>query len=137
MLINDYERTLTEGQSLVIRDVILQASKSDVTKEVLKATRTKVVNTIETLYGLDFLGSRVRLGYEPSWKDIDVDWDLVFKSLFEKKRNTIDRVIGFLGIHTSLLNFVYGLSIPNNLSKEEEYSVAVAIVTAAILFQFT
>lgn len=134
MLLNHYIETLTEGQQLIIKDVIAEGDRSNSTKAMLAAIRRLTAEAFLELWGEDIFPAKVKLGYEPEWESLDIDWPLSMAMAFKKKSGGITGFIAkALSLETMFLNFCYGLKLPSNISKEGREEAGTAIIIAALL----
>lgn len=134
MLLNDYIETLTEGQRLIIQDVIAECKRSNSTKSMLAAIRRLTAEAFLELWGEDIFPAKVKMGYEPEWESLDIDWPLSMQMAFKKKSGSITGFIAkVLGLETMIINFCYGLKLPSNISKEGREEASTAIIVAALL----
>ena len=134
MLLSDYIETLTEGQRLIIKDVAAEARRSNSTKSMLAGVRRVVAKCFLKLWGEDIFPAKVKLGYEPDWVTLDIDWDLPMEMALKKEKWGLTRFIAkVLGLETKLLNFCYGTRLPKDLAKAGRDEAGLAIIVAAIL----
>lgn len=133
MLLAEYVATLTESQRLIIDDVIFEAQSSQATRKMLASVRQSVAKRLLELWGEDIVPRQIRFGYEPEWETLDIDWEASFKATFRKRTGLVSFLLRACGLDVRLINFGYGLNLPNNLTESERNDVSIAITVAALL----
>lgn len=133
MLFADYVQTLTPAQHEIINSVIANSRMSKATAGAAKGIREKTAQCLLEFWGDTFpQADKIALGYEPNWQEINIEWELSMQCAFENQNGWLSKLVGWMGLTPTILNFIFGLNLPKSLSKEQEEKASVAIIVGCI-----